>query len=59
EIHFDQHHLTLEDVALDIRNIGKNKNPRIELQAHIGSGRIDAHGYLNLKQGRFIKVLAE
>ena len=55
EIHFEQHHLTLEDVALDIRDIGKNKNPRMELQAHIGEGRIDAHGYLNLKRGEIHK----
>jgi len=55
EIHSEKHHLTLEDVALDIRNIGKNKNPRMELQAHIGEGRIDAHGYLSLKRGEIYK----
>jgi len=55
EIHFEQQHLTLESVDLDIRDIGKNRNPRMELQAHIGDGRIDAHGYLRLKRGEIHK----
>ena len=55
EIHFEQQHLTLENVDLDIRDIGKNRNPRMELQAHIGDGRIDAHGYLRLKRGEIHK----
>ncbi|MDQ6977384.1 MAG: hypothetical protein Q9M75_04660, partial [Ghiorsea sp.] len=52
EIHFEQQHLTLEQTNLDIRDIGKNKSPRAELRAHIGDGRIDAHGYLHLKHGK-------
>ncbi len=55
EIHFEHQHLTLEKVDLDIRDIGKNKNPRLELRAHIGDGRIDAHGYLHIKRGEITK----
>ncbi len=55
EIHFEQQHLTLEKVDLDIRDIGKNKNPRLELRAHVGDGRIDAHGYLHIKRGEITK----
>jgi len=55
EIHFEQQHLTLEQTNLDIRDIGKNKNPRAELRAHIGDGRIDAHGYLHLKHGKITR----
>ncbi len=55
EIHFHEQHLTLEQVNLDIRDIGKNKNPRLELQAHIGDGRIDAHGYIRLKRGQITR----
>lgn len=55
EIHFEQQHITLEKTDLDIRDIGKNKNPRMELRAHIGDGRIDAHGYLHLKRGELTK----
>ncbi len=51
EVHFEQQHLTLEQTDLDIRDIGKHKNPRAELRAHIGDGRIDAHGYLHIKHG--------
>lgn len=50
-IHFKEQSLTLSQVNLDIRDIGKNKNPRLELRAHIGEGRLDAHGYLRLKRG--------
>jgi len=55
EIHFDQQHITLEKVDLDIRDIGANKNPRMELRAHLGDGRIDAYGYLHLKRGVITK----
>jgi len=55
EIHFEQHHITLEEVDLDIRDIGANKNPRMELRAHIGDGRIDAYGYLHMKRGAITK----
>jgi len=55
EIHFEKQHLTLEQVNLDIRDIGKNKNPRMELRAHIGAGRLDAHGYLHLKRGKITR----
>ncbi len=55
EIHFNEQHLTLEKVNLDIRDIGKNKNPRMELRAHVGDGRIDAHGYLHLKRGEITR----
>ncbi|MCF6208759.1 MAG: hypothetical protein L3J61_05180, partial [Ghiorsea sp.] len=48
EIHFEQQHLTLEKVDLDIRDIGKNKSTHLELRAHIGDGRIDSHGYLHI-----------
>ncbi len=52
EIHLSQQHITLEKVELDIRDIGWNQNPRVELRAHIGDGRIDGHGYLRLKRGK-------
>lgn len=55
EIHFEQQHITLEKADLDIRDIGRNKNPRVELRAHIGDGRVDAHGYLHLKRGELTK----
>ncbi|WP_038250003.1 AsmA family protein [Ghiorsea bivora] len=55
EIHFEQQHITLEQTDLDIRDIGKNKNPRAELRAHIGDGRIDAHGYLHLRHGKLTR----
>ncbi|MDQ6989253.1 MAG: hypothetical protein Q9M19_05160 [Mariprofundaceae bacterium] len=55
EIHFAEQHLTLKQVDLDIRDIGKNKSPRLELRAHIGDGRIDAHGYLHLKRGEITR----
>ena len=55
EIHLLQQHLTLEKVDLDIRDIGKNKNPRVELQARIGEGRLDAHGFFRLKHGKITK----
>ena len=55
EIHFEQQHITLEKTNLDIRDIGKNKNPRAELRAHIGDGRIDAHGYLHLRHGKITR----
>ena len=55
EIHFEQQHITLEQTDLDIRDIGKNKNPRAELRAHIGDGRIDAHGYLHLRHGKITR----
>jgi len=55
EIHFEQQHITLEQTDLDIRDIGKNKNPRAELLAHIGDGRIDAHGYLHLRHGKITR----
>lgn len=55
EIHFEKQHLTLEQVNLDIRDIGENKNPRMELRAHIGAGRLDAHGYLHLKRGKITR----
>ncbi len=52
EVHLESQHLTLEQTDLDIRDIGINKNPRMELQAHIGEGQIDAHGYIRLKHGK-------
>ncbi len=55
EIHFEQQHITLEQTDLDIRDIGKNKNPRAELRTHIGDGRIDAHGYLHLRHGKITR----
>ena len=55
EIHFEQQHITLEKTDLDIRDIGNNKNPRAELRAHIGDGRIDAHGYLHLRHGKITR----
>ncbi len=55
EIHFDAQHTTLEHVDLDIRDIGKNKNPRLELRANIGEGRLDAFGYLHLKRGEITR----
>ncbi|MDQ7002333.1 MAG: hypothetical protein Q9N02_06555, partial [Ghiorsea sp.] len=55
EIHFQQQHITLEQANLDIRDIGRNKNPKAELRAHIGDGRIDAHGYLHLKHGKITR----
>ncbi|MDX8383392.1 MAG: hypothetical protein R8M45_04875, partial [Ghiorsea sp.] len=55
KIHFNEQHLTLEQADLDIRDIGKNKSPRLELRAHIGDGRIDAHGYLHLRQGKITR----
>ncbi|MDX8386947.1 MAG: hypothetical protein R8M46_00230 [Ghiorsea sp.] len=55
EIHLEEQHITLEQVNLDVRDIGKNKNPRVELQAHIGEGRLDAHGYLRLKRGEITR----
>lgn len=55
ELHFVQQHITLKQVTLDVRDIGKNKNPRLELQAHIGEGRLDAHGSLRLKRGEITR----
>lgn len=50
-----QDDIQLKQMNLDIRDLGINKNPRMELRAHIGSGRIDAHGYLQLKHGEVMR----
>jgi len=58
EIYFAEQHISLEQVNLDIRDIGKNRNPRMEARAHLGDGRIDAHGYLRLKRGEIARGFA-
>jgi len=54
-LRFPEQKLLLEKLSLDIRDIGKNKNPRLEMQAHVGEGRLDAHGYLQLKRGQITR----